>query len=138
MATFDFSCEISSPKENVWIILLDEIEKPQKYNNTIKSAKILERFNNGILRTIEIPDAVIRERIEFDYEKGEIISKLIDHPEVSGIITKKISNLPSNRLNLSCQIQWHSISGKINAMITRNVEAFVSSSLLNIKEKVES
>lgn len=117
---------------------MDEVDDPQEFNSTIKTASVLERFHSGVLRVIEIPDATIRERIEFDFDEGEIVSRLIDHPEVSGVIRKRLQVGDSDKIALHCSIEWDSTSGKINDMIHRNVETFVLDTVNSVKTRAET
>lgn len=137
MASYQFCCEIAASKDKLWQTLMDEVDNPQDFNNTILSATILERFHSGVLRVIQIPDATIRERVEFDFEDGEIVSRLIDHPEVSGVIKKQLKVEAPHKIALHCAIQWDSTSGKINDMIQRNVETFVLDTVNTVKKRAQ-
>lgn len=138
MASYQFCCEIAASKDALWQTLMDEVDNPQEFNSTIQSATTLERFHSGVLRVIEIPDATIRERVEFSFEDGEIISRLLDHPQVSGVIKKQLTIDAPGQTTLNCSIQWDSTSGKIDAMIQRNVEAFVLDTVNTVKSRAES
>lgn len=137
MASYEFVSEIAASKKNLWRTLMDEVDNPQDFNGTILKATILERFHSGVLRVIHIPDATIRERVEFDFDDGEIISRLIDHPEVSGVIKKRLQEDGTDKTTLHCSIAWDSTSGKIDDMIHRNVETFVLDTVNNVKARAE-
>lgn len=138
MASYQFCCEIAASKETLWQTLMAEVDNPEQFNGTILTASILERFHSGVLRVINIPDATIRERVEFNFDDGEIVSRLIDHPEVSGIIKKRLQVDSAEQTTLHCAIEWDSTSGKINDMIHRNVETFVLDTINTVKARAEA
>ena len=44
---------------------MDEVENPHLYNRNIKGVEVLERFHDGILRVVSVPDAKVREKFVF-------------------------------------------------------------------------
>ena len=139
MATEHFRCSVKATFDQLWRALLEEVEHPERFNPGILSSKILERFNNGILRSVSVPDADVRERITYDYEKKELTSQLIGHPDLVGIIAKKVSateNAAGSWI-LESSIAWESPNERVNHMIRRNLAKFVTQSLENVKKIAE-
>lgn len=139
MANEHFRCSVKAPFDRLWQALMDEVEHPERFNQGILKSKILERFNNGILRCVSVPDADVRERVTYRYESGEIASQLIGHPDLVGLIEKKVSpdkNDPDSWI-LESSIAWESTSERVNHMIRRNLERFVTQSLENVKKLAE-
>ncbi len=139
MSEKSFRCEVHATQEQLWKSLMDELEHPERFNKGILSSRILERFNNGVLRVVSVPDADVRERITYDDESGTISSQLVGHPVLVGVIEKKMSPTAGRPgvFVLESHIEWESISDKVDQMIRRNVERFVTQSLEAVKSAAE-
>ncbi len=135
-----YRSEVAASFEHAWKALMDEMEHPEHFNRGILKSKILERFNSGILRVVSVPDADVREKITFDFETGTIESHLVGHPVLVGVITKKLSAIPSDpkRLILESHIEWESNNQAVDSMIRRNVERFVTQSMQAVKSTAET
>lgn len=138
MATVDFQCEVTADYEHLWKSLIAELEHPEQFNKGILQSRILERFNNGVLRSISVPDADVREKIEYEYEKGLVKSSLVGHPDLVGVIEKRIKKGPNGVHTLSSHIEWESKSERVDSMIRRNVEKFVTQTLESVKKRAEA
>jgi hypothetical protein len=140
MATIDFQCEVKTSYDHLWKNLIAELEHPEQFNQGIMQSKILERFNNGVLRSISVPDAEVREKITFQYEEGVVSSHLVGHPDLVGVIEKRIRKSPDKPgvLLLSSHIEWESNSQRVDSMIRRNVERFVTQTLEAVKKTAEA
>lgn len=137
MATVDFQCEVKSDYDHLWKSLIAELEHPEQFNKGILKSTIIERFNNGVLRKIAVPDADIREKIEYEYEKGIVRSSLVGHADLVGVIEKKIVRGENGVHKLSSRIEWESKSERVDSMIRRNVEKFMSQTLESVKARAE-
>ena len=140
MATIDFQCEVKTSYDHLWKSLIAEIEHPEQFNQGIMQSKILERFNNGVLRTITVPDADVREKITYQYEQGVVSSHLVGHADLVGVIEKRIRQHPDKPgiCLLSSHIEWESKSERVDSMIRRNVERFVTQTLEAVKRRAEA
>lgn len=136
MAHARFSAVVESTFDELWNTLLDEIENPHTYNPGIKGASVIERFHDGVLRKVAVPDADVRERVTFDYDKGEITSEIIGHPQLVGVIKKTIDR-NGKKLTLTSELEWKSTDDRVAHMIRRNVESFIMSGLDQVKLKAE-
>lgn len=139
MASIDFQCEVKASYEHIWKTLIEELEHPELFNKNIQKSKILERFNNGVLRTISVPDADVREKITYSYEAATVTSHLVGHPELVGVIEKRVRKHPEKAETwfLSSHIEWESNSDRVASMIRRNVERFVTQTLEAVKRRAE-
>ena len=135
-----YRSEVKAPFEQSWKALMDEIEHPEHFNPGILKSKILERFNNGVLRVVSVPDADVREKITFDYNTGTISSQLVGHPVLVGVIQKTLRKLPDqdNCLILESHIELESNNEAVDSMIRRNVERFVKQSLEAVRSTAET
>ncbi|NRA67776.1 MAG: DUF1857 family protein [Pseudobacteriovorax sp.] len=140
MSEAHFKRSVATSFENLWKILLDEAEHPDRYNEGILSSKILERFHDGILRSVEVPDAEIREKVIFDYKNKSVKSNLVGHPSLVGVIQKTVR--PADEAGASWElescIEWDSIDDRVDGMIRRNLETFITQSLEKVKKQAES
>ncbi len=140
MSEQSFRCEVQATYDHLWSALMEELEHPERFNQGILKSRILERFNRGVLRVVSVPDADVRERITFDDEKGTISSQLVGHPVLVGVIEKKVYPHPSSQgiFILESHIEWESINEKVDQMIRRNVERFVTQSLRSVQATAEA
>jgi hypothetical protein len=134
-----FSCTINAPFDKIWDILMDEVENPQRYSDKILDVKILERFHDGVLRLVSVRDADVRERVEYNYQRKEITSTLVGHPNLNGKITKRITSAVPDEppFKVDSEIDWQSNDSEVASMIRRNMESFATTSLTKVKELAE-
>lgn len=137
MTKATFQCVVSSEFDVLWKVLMDEIEHPENYNPGIKAVEIIERFNNGVLRCVSVPDADVRERVEFKYDQGLIVSTMVGHPQLEGVIKRTISKADDG-LVLESQVEWQSVDQKVDQMLRRNVENFVMNGFGQVKVVAEA
>ena len=139
MTHASFRCTVNAPFEVLWETLMDEVENPHLYNPNIKGVEVLERFHDGILRVVSVPDADVREKVTFDYRKGEIESSLVGHPSLVGTIMKAVRPVPnqSDCHMLESELEWQSIDTRVDTMVRRNIERFVMNGLNEVKNRAE-
>ncbi len=138
MATVDLQCEVKAGFDHLWKSLIAELEHPEQFNKGIMQSRILERFNNGVLRSISVPDADVREKITYEYDKGTVRSSLVGHPDLVGVIEKRVVKKTDGVCTLSSHIEWESKSERVDSMIRRNVEKFVTQTLEAVKKRAEA
>lgn len=140
MSQATFRCQVHASAETLWNILIDEAERPDSFSDTIKNSKILERFHNGLLRSVQVPDAEVREKIIFDFNAKTITSNLVGHPQLVGIIKKTFREDPTQPgvQILENSLEWESNDNRVEAMLKRNVANFVMDSLDHVKNKAEA
>lgn len=139
MTTERYDCRIRSSMDSLWSVLMDEVEHPEEYSNTITDVEVLERFHDGILRCLSVPDAKVREKVIFDYERRRIDSSLVGHPSLVCHISKQI--LPGNEageLILRSTLEWKSTDESVDQMIRRNIADFVKDEQEKVKRRVEN
>lgn len=138
MSDANFTCSINASFETLWKILIDEAEHPNLYNSKILGVEILERFNDGVLRSVEVPDAHVREKIVFNFDKRTIKSSLVGHPSLVGVITKTVTPKGESSCELKSSVTWESVDDRVDGMIRRNIESFMTQGLEKVKEKAEA
>lgn len=140
MSNLSFKCEVKAPLEQLWNTLMDEVEHPDSYNSGILGVDILERFHDGVLRSVKVPDADVREKVLFDFKNLTVESKLVGHPSLVGVIKKVITPIEGNEgtFILESQIAWETTDDRVDGMIRRNMESFITMGLEQVKKRAES
>ena len=140
MSEAKFSCAIQADFEKIWQALMEEIETPQSFNPGILGVKIIERFHDGVLRQVSVPDADVREKVVFDYDKRSLRSQLVGHPSLVGVLKKQIVVDPTNPNGflIEGEFEWESVDEKVDEMIRRNMQGFISQSLQMVKKRAEA
>ena len=90
MPYFTFSSPVNASFQTLWGMLLDKIENPQRYITSVEETKVLERYENGILREMKAPGLHLKEKITVDEAVREIKFTLVEHPDFSGEIINKV------------------------------------------------
>lgn len=135
MSQAQFNCTIHASFEQIWQTLMHELDHPDEFNEGILGVRILERFNDGVLRSVTVPDADVREKIVYDYDKRTLVSNLVGHPSLVGALTRKIvaKNDLDNEYDVQCFFEWESTDASVDDMIRRNMETFIMSGLKRVK-----
>ena len=91
-----FSTPINATVETVWDVLLDKMQNPAPYiPYVVEEFKILERYDNGILREIKTPAMHMKEKVTVDKQAGKITFTLVDHPLFTGELSNQVTPAPS-------------------------------------------
>jgi hypothetical protein len=135
-----FRTNIKASYDKLWEILLDEMEHPENYSPNVLESCILERFPGGLLRKVAVPDAEVREKFTYDYEKKILSASIVGHPHIVGTTKKTITSDPDHPTHwiLESSLEWQTIDDKVDAMLRRNVANFVMEGLEKVKNKAES
>lgn len=139
MSEARFSCTMQASFDRIWDTLMDEIEHPERYNSGILGVEMLERFHDGVLRSVKVPDADVREKVVYDYDKRQICCNLVGHPSLVGLLTKTIrpSESRPDCFTIDCHFEWESIDEQVDRMIRRNMEDFIMRGLDNVRLSAE-
>jgi len=90
MRKVSFSTDVYASLQIVWQLLLDKIEKPQNYNSDIAEVKILERYDDGLLREFRTQGIVIKERVTINEARGEVRFFIVEHPLFFGQVINRL------------------------------------------------
>lgn len=103
-----FSSPVNASLAKVWEMMLDKVENPGRYNPVAYDYKILERYNNGVLRQMKAGNMTVKEIITWNETTGEIRHVLVDNPYFFGEAINAVVK-PSNSkdpLLLSYSLDW--------------------------------
>tara|TARA_B100001094_G_C17960857_1_gene685338 strand:+ start:389 stop:751 length:363 start_codon:yes stop_codon:yes gene_type:complete len=117
---------------------MSEIEKPENFSKSILRSEVLERFNDGLLRVVSVPDADVRERITWTFDEKKVVSTLVGHPQLSGQIIKTVEAGAEDTWIMSTTLNWQSIDEGVDQMVKRKVEGFVQECHDHIKAASEN
>jgi hypothetical protein len=133
---FSHSEIVSSSLENLWNLLLEKVEHPDRTIKEVQEVRVLERFSDGILRQMKALDMIITERIVIDESKKEIKFTLINHPKYNGYFINRIQELESGLLELTYVQDWESKSDATeqNELVFQEI---MKNAVLKMKEMAE-
>lgn len=60
---YTFSSPVNASVETIWSLLVDKIENPQPYVPEVEESRVLERYEDGIMREMITPLMSAKERI---------------------------------------------------------------------------
>jgi hypothetical protein len=92
MHQITFKTEVHATRETVWQLLLDKVENPAVYIPGAVETKILERYDDGLLREVRTRKFNFMERITIDENHGEIRCFVINHPQITGWLINRIES----------------------------------------------
>ncbi|MFB8787367.1 MAG: AtaL-like protein [Potamolinea sp.] len=136
-----FSSPVNASFETVWGMLLDKIENPQRYITAVEETKVLQRYDNGILREMRIPGMQLKERITVTEEAREIKFTLVEHPLFSGEIINKVE-FPSQEdsgesLILTFTQNWQPLNEEAENLKEAKMQETIKNAVLHMKELAE-
>ncbi|WP_341529584.1 AtaL-like protein [Nostoc sp. UHCC 0302] len=104
-----YSIPVNANYSTVWEVLLDKMQNPQPYiPHKVEELKILERYENGILREIRTPGMHMKEKVTVDQQTGKITFTVVDHPLFTGELSNQVT-LASNGNSGSLPILTYTI-----------------------------
>jgi len=87
-----YSTPVNASVEQIWNVLLDKAQNPEKYiPYAVDFLKIHERFPNGLLREIKTKDMHMTERVTYNKETGEVKFTVENHPVYTGAILNTVA-----------------------------------------------
>jgi len=105
---------VYAPLETVWALLLDKMEHPQRYIESIMDYSILERGEGWMLREMELPGEFhLRERITEDEATRTLTFTLVEHPGFEGTVRNQVRSLEGrdDAVELEFDMDWRERPG---------------------------
>jgi len=105
---------VKAPLETVWALLLDKMEHPQRYIESVMDYSILERGDGWILRELELPGEFrLRERITQDEASRTLTFTLEEHPCFEGTVRNQVRTLDGrdDAVELEFEMDWRARPG---------------------------
>ncbi|WP_292766787.1 AtaL-like protein [Nostoc sp. NOS(2021)] len=139
-----FSSAVNASLSTVWNVLLDKIENPGRYNPEAHNYKILERYDNGVLREMKVLNITVEEKITWNEKTGKIRHTLVNNPLFIGqgvnAVVHPASNNPHEPLVISYTWDWKPYNEegrKVAQKIQENIAEAVKQIVLNLKTVAE-
>ncbi len=141
MRQVTYSAEVHAPREILWRLLLDKVENPAGYIPGVIEARILERYDNGVLRQIRTQGMTVKERVSINEAIGEVRYLLLEHPLFSGqvinrVVAASVQN-PAAPVVLTITVDWGPKDEKAEKIIQEDLPAQIQREVLSLKEKAE-
>jgi len=105
---------VKAPLETVWALLLDKMEHPQRYIESVMDYSILERGDGWMLREMELPGEFrLRERISVDEATRTLTFTLVEHPSFAGTVRNHVRGLEGrdDAVELEFDMDWRERPG---------------------------
>jgi limonene-1,2-epoxide hydrolase len=148
MPYITFSSPVNALLKTVWNVVVDKIENTTHYNPAAQNPKILKRYNDGVLRQMQVLNMTVTERITIDEKAREIRHTLVDNPFFTGktinTIVQSTSNNPNEPLIISYTMDWQPVNQKARKLEQEIQEKLVQAvqhavlSAKNVAEKQEA
>lgn len=126
---------IEAPPETVWALLVDKVEHPQRYLEGVLDYRILDRGEDWVLRELEVPDILFRERVQLDAASGTVTFTLEDHPCCEGRILNRMMPGPDGTVDLEFLLDWQVRPGHVRR--SADPEPLIRSALEHLKQIAE-
>jgi hypothetical protein len=99
---------VKAPPETVWELLLDKLERPHRYIESVLDSAILDRGENWMLREMTLPGlTVLRERIEVNEAARTLTFTLMEHPNFEGAVINRVRPTDSpETVELEFAMDW--------------------------------
>lgn len=91
-----YSIPVNTTREAVWEILLDKMQNPGRYMPyVVEELKVLERYNDGVLREVKTPEMHVKERVTVDEKAGKVTYDIVNYPQFTVTFINQVT-LPAN------------------------------------------
>ncbi len=141
MRKLTYSIEVRATRETVWRLLVDKVENPAGYIPGVVETKILERYDDGVVREIRAQGMVVREKVTLNEAAGEVSYLLLEHPLFSGQVINRV--VPTSVQNpmapvvITIILDWAPTDENAEKIIETELPAQIQREVLSLKEKAE-
>ncbi|MGB3206321.1 MAG: AtaL-like protein [Crinalium sp.] len=135
MLSHSFSTPVNASIDQVWTLLVDKIENPQRYVKSVEKSQVLEKYQDGVLREMEVGGMKLKERITVDEANREIKFTLVDNALFSGEIINKIDVFePENTLTLTFTQNWQPLNAEAQKIYDKEMTQAIKNAVLHTKD----
>ena len=110
--------QISSTFETLWTLLLDKVQYPDRTIKEITHVKILEKYDDGILRQMQALGMIIKEKIIIDKQNKMVRFNLIENSMFTGYSLNKVEG-DDGKLSLIYEQNWIPITPQARELETK-------------------
>ena len=112
------SKQINSTFETLWTLLLDKVQCPDRTIKEITHVKILEKYDDGVLRQMQALGMIIKERITIDEQNKIVRFDLIENSMFTGYFLNKVEGY-DGKLTLIYEQNWIPITPQARELETK-------------------
>ena len=76
--------------QTLWNTLLDRLRHPERYMLGVTGAEIVEEGEDVLVSVMKLHGETVKERILLKPYEGELRHELLEHPQFTGVIARKI------------------------------------------------
>ena len=127
--------QTSSTFETLWTLLVDKVHHPDKTIKEITHVKILEKYDDGILRQMQALGMIIKEKITIDKQNKMVRFNLIENSMFTGYFLNKVEDY-NGTLTLIYEQNWIPITPQARELETRLPQILING-VLEMKELAE-
>ena len=130
-----YSKQIDSTFETLSTLLVDKVQHPDRTIKEITHVKILEKYDDGILRQIQALGMIIKEKIIIDKQNKMVMFNLIENSMFTGYFLNKVEDY-NGTLTLIYEQNWIPITPQARELETRLPQILING-VLEMKELAE-
>ena len=130
-----YSKQIDSTFETLSTLLVDKVQHPDRTIKEITHVKILEEYDDGILRQIQALGMIIKEKIIIDKQNKMVMFNLIENSMFTGYFLNKVEDY-NGTLTLIYEQNWIPITPQARELETRLPQILING-VLEMKEFAE-
>ena len=130
-----YSKQIDSTFETLWTLLVDKVQHPDRTIKEITHVKILEKYDDGILRQMQALGMIIKEKIIIDKQNKMVRFNLIENSMFTGYFLNKVEDY-NGTLTLIYEQNWIPITPQARELETRLPQILING-VLEMKELAE-
>jgi len=113
MPKASYTARVDASLETLWRLLLEKIERPQRFVPGVSEVEILEREAGFLVRRMKAGDLELVERITVFERQKQIDFVLVDHPVYAGQVINKVEVLHEGLpLSLTFSLDWRRKDGQ--------------------------
>ena len=117
--------QINSTFETLWTLLIDKVQHPDRTIKEVTHVEILETYEDGILRQMQVLGMIMKERITVNEQNKIIRFELIQNSMFTGYFLNKVKEY-DGKLTLIYEQNWIPITPKAKELETRLAQILIN------------
>ena len=101
-----FSIAVQAPVEVLWAVLLEKVEDPAQHTANVLECEVREQSGPTRLRWMRTVAGEVSERITVDAARLRVDTEIVEHPQYSGFMVKKIGVEDGDLPVLTYTLDW--------------------------------
>ena len=110
--------QINSTFETLWTLLIDKVQHPDRTIKEVTHVEILETYEDGILRQMQVLGMIMKERITVNEQNKIIRFELMQNSMFTGYFLNKVEG-SDKKLTLIYEQNWIPITPQARELETK-------------------